>query len=208
MIITYAITVCNEFVEIQRLMNFLLEKKRSKDNIVVLYDTKNGDKGVEEFLRSKSVNSEFSWIPGEFNGHFADWKNTLKKFCNGDYIFQIDADEMPNEHLISNLPNIIESNDGVEVILVPRVNIVEGIDPGLHLNQWGWVMDEKNRINWPDYQWRIWMNKDEIKWINNVHERLDGFKTYSTLPKKVEYSLYHHKTIKKQVEQNKFYSTL
>ncbi len=36
--ISYAITVCNEFVEIQRLLNFLLENKRDQDEIVVQQD--------------------------------------------------------------------------------------------------------------------------------------------------------------------------
>ena len=41
--ISYAITVCNEFLEIQRLVNFLLKHKRMQDNIVILYDEVNGD---------------------------------------------------------------------------------------------------------------------------------------------------------------------
>ena len=49
--ISYAVTVCNEFVEIQKLIPFLLKHKRSEDDIVVLYDSKNGDKRIEEFLR-------------------------------------------------------------------------------------------------------------------------------------------------------------
>jgi hypothetical protein len=56
--ISYAITVCNEFVEIQKLVLFLLDHKRKEDEIVILYDSKNGDEGVEEFLRSHSVNND------------------------------------------------------------------------------------------------------------------------------------------------------
>jgi hypothetical protein len=41
--ITYAVTVCNEFLEIQRLLNFLLTHKRPQDGVVVLFDSKNGD---------------------------------------------------------------------------------------------------------------------------------------------------------------------
>ena len=41
--ISYAITVCNEFLEIQKLIPFLLENKRQQDEIVVLYDQKNGN---------------------------------------------------------------------------------------------------------------------------------------------------------------------
>ena len=89
--ISYAITVCNEFVEIQKLVLFLLDHKRNEDEIVILYDTKNGDKGVEEFLRSHSVNNDFVWHEGNFDNHFADWKNHLTSLCNGDYIFQIDV---------------------------------------------------------------------------------------------------------------------
>ena len=87
--ISYAITVCNEFVEIQKLVNLLLEIKRVQDEDVVLYDSKNGDKEIEVYLRSHSVNSEFVWHSGEFEGHFADWKNKLTALCSGDYIFQI-----------------------------------------------------------------------------------------------------------------------
>ena len=72
--ISYAITVCNEFVEIQKLIPFILKHKRSIDEIVILYDQKNGSEGVEEYLRSHSVNSEFAWHAGDFENHFADWK--------------------------------------------------------------------------------------------------------------------------------------
>ena len=98
--ISYAITVCNEFLEIQRLIAFLLNNKRPQDNIVILYDELNGDKEIENFLRSHSINGEFAWHKGNFDRHFADWKNKLTSFCTGDYIFQIDADEIPHEKLI------------------------------------------------------------------------------------------------------------
>ena len=48
--ISYAITVCNEFVEIQRLLGFLLKNKRDQDEIVILFDTNNGTKEVEQVL--------------------------------------------------------------------------------------------------------------------------------------------------------------
>ena len=113
-------------VEIQRLIPFLLKNKRPEDNIVVLYDINNGHEGIEQFLRAKSINGEFAWIPGEFDGHFANWKNKLTEMCSGDWIFQIDADEMPHETLIELLPEIILSNPENEVIRVPRVNTVNG----------------------------------------------------------------------------------
>ena len=140
--ISYAITVCNEFVEIQTLVNFLLKHKRNKDEIVILYDIKNGHEGIEQFLRAKSVNCEISWLPGEFNGHFAEWKNKLTKICTGDYIFQIDADELPHESLISQLPVILEANPENEVYRVPRVNTVEGLTDE-HIQMWRWNVNDK-----------------------------------------------------------------
>ena len=37
--ISYAVTVCNEFVEIQKLLPFLLENKKTGDEVVVLFDS-------------------------------------------------------------------------------------------------------------------------------------------------------------------------
>jgi hypothetical protein len=205
--ISYAITVCNEFLEIQRLIKFLLDTKREQDNIVVLFDEVNGDASVESFLRSHSVNGSFQWHKAPFNKHFADWKNKLTSFCDGDYIFQIDADEIPSETLIKELPDILESNTEVEVYLVPRVNTVEGMSQD-HMQQWGWNVNAEGWVNWPDYQWRIYLNTSRITWKNKVHEVLNGFTHYAPLPMDVEYALYHPKTIERQEKQNNYYDTL
>jgi hypothetical protein len=205
--ISYAITVCNEFLEIQRLIAFLLKNKRPQDNIVILFDEANGDSEIEAFLRSHSQTGEFVWHKGKFERHFADWKNKLTSLCKGDYIFQIDADELPAEDLIQALPEIIELNPEMDVYLVPRVNTVEGLTPE-HIAKWGWNVTDTGWVNWPDFQWRIWKNIPEIKWVNKVHERLDGFKTYTALPDVEYFALYHPKTIEKQEKQNSYYDTL
>lgn len=205
--ISYAVTVCNEFIEIQRLLHFLLKHKRYQDEIVVLFDKVNGDIEVENFLRSHSINGEFSWHSAEFKGHFADWKNKLTSLCKGDYIFQIDADEIPCTPIIESLPTILESNPEVDVYLVPRVNTVEGLT-NAHIQKWGWNVNSEGWVNWPDYQWRIYRNIDTIKWKNKVHEVLEGFKQFAHLPMEEDYSLYHPKTIARQEKQNAYYDTL
>jgi hypothetical protein len=203
--ISYAITVCNELEEIKRLISFLHQHKRPEDEICVLLDK---PKASQELLYQLSVYSSEGFIiltESEFKGHFADWKNQLMDLCSGDYIFQIDADEIPNNDLIENLPAILENN--VDVILVPRVNTVQGITQQ-HIQHWGWKQNDKGWIQWPDFQWRIYKNDPEIKWKNKLHEILDGYKTYSNLPEMEEYALYHPKTIEKQEKQNNFYNTL
>ena len=204
--ISYAITVCNEFVEIQRLVNFLVKNKRPKDEIVILYDEGNGDIEIEEYLRAKSINGEFIWYKDKFNNHFADWKNKLTSFCSGDYIYQIDADEMVSSYVLDNLPEVLQHNN-VDVLQVPRINTVKGLN-AQHIDKWGWRINDKGWVNFPDYQWRIYKNNNDIKWKNKVHEILEGYKIMSYLPAEEEWCLSHPKTIEKQEKQNKYYETL
>jgi hypothetical protein len=146
-------------------------------------------------------------IFNSLNNDFAAFKNHLTQQCIGDYIFQIDADELPYDYLIENLPDLLESNTECDVFLVPRVNTVKGIKQD-HMQQWGWAVNEQGWINWPDYQWRIWKHKPEIVWINKVHERLEGFKTFSALPADEDWALYHPKTIERQEKQNQYYQSI
>ena len=204
--VSYGITVCNEEAEIQRLVSFLIENKRNEDEIVITYDSKNGSKGVEDYLRTHSVNSEFSWHPFEFDGDFSKLKNYTKQMCEGDYIVHLDADELLHETLIEQLPQIIEINE-VDLIWLPRVNTVEGLTEE-HVQRWGWRLTEKGWVNYPDYQARCFKNTEEIKWIKPVHEIITGCKTYSHLPPYEELSLIHHKTIEKQEKQNSLYQRI
>lgn len=205
--ISYAITVCNEKKEVKRLVDFLLANKRQQDEIVVLYDQTNGNEEVATMLTKLNKLPNFQMWRGFFDGRFDDWKNKLTSYCTGDYIFQIDADEMITEVLIGNLPTILESNPDNEVFLVPRVNTVSGLTQE-HITKWRWNIDDDGRVNWPDYQWRIWKNKPEIKWKNKVHEVLHGFKTYAPIPALHDLALQHPKDIKRQEKQNAYYDTL
>jgi hypothetical protein len=205
--ISYAITVCNEFVEIQKLIPFILQHKRTHDDIVVLYDKKNGDSRVDEYLRNHSVNNDITLHSDFFQDHFADWKNKLTSFCSGDYIFQIDADELPHEELVTNLHTIIDNNPTIDVYVVPRVNIIDGLTQQ-HIDKWGWRVNEKNWSNWPDYQWRIYKNKPDIKWVNKLHEKLYGHKTIASLPSMEKYALYHLKDIERQLNASRYYDSL
>jgi|TARA_B110001450_G_scaffold195519_1_gene183900 hypothetical protein len=202
--ISYAITVCNEILEIQKLLSFLNTHKREQDEVVVLYDETNGDPIIKSNLLK---NPTIQFHSGKFDGHFANWKNQLTDYCSGDYIFQIDADEYPNKELIETLPFLLKMNKDVDVMLVPRINTVKGLTQD-HIAKWRWSVNEKEWVNWPDYQWRIYKNDPTIKWINKVHERLDGFKQYATLPMEEGFALNHPKNIKRQEKQNEYYNTL
>jgi len=199
--ISYAITACNEHVELNRLLEQLTEHIRPEDEITIQLDTTSTPE-VEYVVDSYPIvkRTEFA-----LNGDFASFKNNLKSNCTKDYIFQIDADEFLSDELILSLPQILEMNPDVELYAVPRINTVEGLAQE-HIQKWGWYVNQDGWVNYPDYQTRILKNIPEIKWINKVHERLVGAKTIVPLPE--GYDLIHPKTIERQEKQNNFYNTL
>ncbi len=200
--ISYAITACNEHVELERLLDHLNDWVREGiDEVVVQLDT-TATEEVKQ-VAFKYPNLIVTAFP--LTGDFAQFKNNLKKYCTKDYIFQIDADENLSQDLILNLPEILELNPEVELYAVPRINTVKGLTSE-HINKWGWYINENGWINYPDHQTRILKNVPEINWINKVHERLVGAKTTVPLPE--GYELIHPKTIERQEKQNQFYNTL
>ena len=206
--ISYAITVCNEHREIKKLLTFLFENKRPEDQVVVQMDSNATDEVINicERFENKPMN-EYSLNQYSLNKNFAEFKNNLNKNCSGDWIFQIDADELPNEYLVKALPFILEANDAVEAYWVPRVNTVAGITED-HIAKWGWRMDDQGWVNFPDWQMRIYRNKEEIYWIKPVHEQLKGYTKFGNLPAEEKYALYHPKNIGRQEKQNEFYETI
>ena len=201
--ISLAITVCNEHQELETLLNYLEERALSPVyEVVVQIDQDNYTEEVLGMVIGRGIKHWFYPL----NKDFASYKNELAKHCSGEYIFQIDADEIPAIELLDMLPSILKSNPEVDVYLVPRINTVSGITEE-HILKWGWRY-ENERVNFPDYQWRIYRNTSSIKWINKVHEKLDGYKFFSTLPPQDEFCLLHPKTIEKQEKQNQFYNTI
>jgi glycosyltransferase involved in cell wall biosynthesis len=199
--ISYAICAHNEHVELERLLEQLDNNIRDIDEVVIQLDTTATDEVKEVCYKYPA----FSLWEFSLNGDFASFKNHLNKQCSRDYIFQIDADEYLSDQLILNLPEILELNPTVELYFVPRINTVEGLTQE-HIQKWGWKLDENNRVNYPDYQHRIYKNIPSIKWENKVHEIIAGAKYISLLD--MGFDLIHPKTIERQEKQNNFYNTL
>ena len=215
--ISYGITVYNEYKELDNLLYHLSKHIRDEDEVVVTQDVSKIGTGVfepefqalEKIIEKYEYGSYFNNLKitsFNFNKDFSALKNHKKEHCSGDYIFHIDADEIPNEILLEQLPQILEIID-TYLVWVPRINIVNGITD-FHLNLWKWRVTEQGWINFPDYQARIFRNTDDIKWVKPVHEIIDGAKTYSHLPPHEELTLRHDKDIKKQEIQNKLYDQI
>jgi len=206
--VTYAITVCNELKEITKLVDYLQPKIKSEDEILIQYDEDSATDAVKQYLAIVSqIHKSIKVISFPLAGDFASYKNNLKNHANGIFIFQVDADEIPNEYLVENIHQLLEYNKDVDLFFVPRINTVEGLTD-MHVKKWGWKLNEHGWVNFPDYQTRIYRRTSEIEWTGKVHERIIGYNTLSVLPIDEEYCLYHHKEIERQERQNNYYETL
>jgi glycosyltransferase involved in cell wall biosynthesis len=205
--ISYGITVHNEADELNKLLEVLVKHTDTEDEIIICDDYSNKEtKDVIDHWELHSADSKtFKVYQRKLDGNFSAQKNSVIEKATGDYIFHIDADEYPNEILLQQLKQIIEMNDGVDLIWIPRVNTIEGMEQQ-HIQKWGWRVTENNWVNYPDYQARVFRRDESIRWTRPLHEYITGCKTYSHLPPQEELSLYHPKTIEKQEKQNMFYN--
>jgi len=207
--ISYAITACNEHVELEKLLDQINSVITSEDEIVLQLDT-TATKEVKEVAEKYNVGTLYGYhrIYYSLGGNFAAFKNNLKDHCTKDYIFFIDADELLGQGLLADLKNILTDNPEIECYAVPRINRVEGLTTE-HIQKWGWQLNEAGWVNYPDYQTRICKNAKHIGWSGKVHERLVGWKTGTHLPAEYpDYSLIHDKTIERQEKQNQLYSNI
>jgi glycosyltransferase involved in cell wall biosynthesis len=205
--LSYAITACNEHEEIIRLVTQLLNYKEENSEIVVLLDTPKSSPEMIEYLELQANADKITVVESEFNGDFAQWKNFLNSNCKGEWIFQLDADEYLEPDLIVNLEELLNANEDKDLVVVPRINTVEGLTQS-HIQKWGWNVNEKGWVNFPDVQTRIYKNKDTIGWQGKVHERIVGFESYTAFPLDEVYCIKHPKTIERQERQNDYYDTL
>ena len=107
--ISYAVTACNEHAELEQLLYFLINEIREEDEIVVVVDETNVHNQVLKLLyhiQEQEPDVNLNWYSHPLNKDFSKQKNFLNSKCNGSYIFQIDADEMPHKFLINSLPEV------------------------------------------------------------------------------------------------------
>lgn len=209
--ISFAITAHNEHEELQRLLEQLVQIIKPSDEIVIQLDTTATDevlKITDDFFEKHSNNINIKKTFFNLNKDFASFKNNLKQHCAKEWVFQIDADETLSETFSRIIHEVLEANEDIDLIAVPRVNIVKGLTEN-DVIQWHWRVNEQGWINWPDAQHRIFRNKPNIGWKNKVHEQVVGWTTYAELPSEDDsYALYHIKDIDRQRKQNEFYSTI
>ena len=204
--VSYAICVCTEHRELDTLLCFLTRLKDTEDEIVILVDRTCVTREVQSVLNE--YDDKIITFGREFENDFSAHKNYLNRKCTGDYIFNIDADEVPNENIVRNLKHGLK-NGNPDLIYIPRVNICLGQTDEL-LKRYKFSANEVGWINWPDFQGRIYRNNKDIYWTADVHEKIGGpaCKKIGNLEPKYENSLLHVKTAQKQIIQNTLYDKI
>jgi glycosyltransferase involved in cell wall biosynthesis len=201
--ISYAILTHNEGNYIQELIPFLLKNKHVDDEIVIV-DDYSDDQLTKDIL--KKYKSDIILYYREFDGD-ASQKNYLNSICTGDYILQLDADELVSEWFIQALPTILENNQEVELFIMPRINTVNGLTQEW-ITKWNWRVNNKGWVNFPDWQMRLYKNCEWIKWDGLLHSKIIGAKQYAYFPEEEEFCIIHLKELSRQVEQNTLYEKI
>ena len=205
-LISFAVTTHNEGEYIRDLFDQLVPHCEQTGDEIVVVDDNSTDPFTLNLLYDYADRNIIQLYSHELNHDFGAHKNFLNSKCNGKYIFQVDADEKFNQNLLTYLHDIIDNND-IDLYMIPRVNIVNGLTEQ-DIRGWGWRINEKGWVMFPDYQTRLYKNIPEIKWEGKVHERIVGYKTTAPLPEEEEWCLYHIKDIDRQRKQNDYYDTI
>ena len=158
--------VHNEDETFEKLLQRLIEYKQPQDEIVVLDDYSDNEK-TKAILDYYSSTCDIKLDQRNLLHDFATQKNYLKNMCTGDYSFNLDADEMISHWFMKEIHGILEGNE-VDLIYLPRINTVDGITEQ-HCRMYGYTINEKGWINYPDWQGRIFRNRPNIRWEKPVH---------------------------------------
>ena len=202
--ITYAITVADEFFEFKRLINSLEPYVLPDEEIVILADANKVTLEIEEFC----------WLCGlevnyfDFQKDFSEFKNELFELSTKDYLMQIDADEQIPPSLLNAL-RIVAQRGEIDLLWIPRINVVRGATEE-RIKKYNWQINKMGWEGFPDFQSRFVSTKGHVKWQNKVHEVLAGAKNQAKLSSDPieHFCILHVKDIQKQEKQNDLYDTI
>ena len=207
-LVSYLVTCKNEGYQLQFLLETLFKYKVSAETIIL--DDYSDDVDTLSVLSNAENNSGgfFTIHKHSLNKNYSEHKNYGKSLCKGNWVFQIDADEIPSEVLLVNLHDILSSNENIELFWLPRINNFIGVTEQ-HARQWGWNINNPNKwVNWNtgDYQGRLFKNLPHLEWKRPLHEKIEGHKSETWFPKEEDFALIHTKTIEKQIATNLGYN--
>lgn len=205
--IEFCILTCGE-PETFRLLEQLTEQINDVGQYISVYVDTTNEKVTDNFwgiLMGYSDNPHVQVYERKFDSNFAEYRNTCKR-GDTDFIVQLDADEEVASVFVESIQSVIDANPDIDLYFLPRENYVEDITEE-YVQQMRWRVDSKGRINFPDYQGRVYRNASSIKWDGKVHERIEGAKNYARLDLE-QVTLLHNKSFERQKRQNEFYDRI
>jgi len=203
MFLSYLVTCHNETTSLDKLLSKLVQNKKDNHEIILLDDYSDNQTTLEIIQKYKeSVVFHQHKLERNYGAH----KNYGIEQCKGPWIFQLDGDECPTDLLLENIDIVLKSNEANEVIWLPRMNFFIGVTQA-DANQWGWRLHD-GMVNFPDYQSRIYRNLSHIRYQRRLHEKVEGFKSYTFVPPQTDYAIIHEKSIEKQRQTNINYNKM
>ena len=203
MFLSYLVTCHNETSSLDKLLSKLVQNKKDNHEIVLLDDYSDNPESLEIIQKYKE---KTSFHQHKLDRNYGAHKNYGIEQCKGTWIFQLDGDEYPTDILLENIDVVLESNADNEVLWLPRLNYFVGVTE-LDVKTWGWNYQD-GMINFPDYQSRVYRNLLHIRYQRRLHEKVEGFKTYTFVPPQKDYAIVHEKTIEKQRQTNLNYNKM
>lgn len=203
MFLSYLVTCHNETISLEKLLSKLIEFKKDNHEIILLDDYSDSTDTIEIINKYRD---KVNFQQHSLNKNYGAHKNYGIGLCKGEWIFQLDGDECPTDELIKNIDLILKENSNNEVIWLPRLNYFIGVTD-IDVKTWGWNLYD-GMINFPDYQSRLYRNKPNIRYERRLHEKVEGYKSYTFIPPQKDYAIIHEKTIEKQRQTNINYNKL
>jgi glycosyltransferase involved in cell wall biosynthesis len=203
MFLSYLVTCHNETSSLDKLLSKLVQNRKDNHEIVLLDDYSDNPETLDIIQKYKE---QTSFHQHRLDRNYGAHKNYGIEQCKGNWIFQLDGDEYPTDLLLENIDAVLESNNNNEVLWLPRLNYFADVTE-LDVKTWGWNYQD-GMINYPDYQSRIYRNLSHIRYQRRLHEKVEGFKTYTFVPPQKDYAIVHEKTIEKQRQTNLNYNKM
>lgn len=202
MFLSYLVTCHNETRSLSDLLSKLHTSLKPNHEIVIVDDYSDSSetlKILDEYQGVERVTIQKHRLDNNYSAQ----KNFGIDQCKGDWIFQLDSDELPTDLLLNNIDLILESNSQCELLWLPRCNYFSGVTQK-DIDDWGWQMTD-GMVSFPDYQSRLFRNKPHIRFRRRVHERVEGHTLFAMFPPQKDVAIIHTKTIEKQRESNQNY---
>lgn len=175
-----SIAVCthNEGYYVQDLLNLLVPiviREPAHYELIVVDDYSTESVTIDALNQYDNV---IYCYEHELNNDFATHKNFMNSLCNGDFILNLDADEMLSGDLISQIPLIIDSNPNVDAYWFPRINTVDGLTLS-HVRKWGWVITSQPELTRVESIRSVTADfYDLLSEYNLIYREEDGFVYY------------------------------